>query len=235
MTTKRDWLRIKNNPELLEEHNRKKRARQKRQWAKAKEDPEAIAALRKRNHEAGLRWLAKLETADPEKYAEIIVKRREKDRRLKAELRKHPEFYPKFNAYCRNRRKISPQFRLSQALRNTINCALRGRYRMGTLIEMLGCTPSELMRHLEAGWTDGMTWETYGHGKGKWSVDHIRPCASFDLSDPGQQKICFHYSNLKPMWFVDNCSKSSIVNGRKHRHDDHPSMWKSPCIPDKPA
>ena len=51
-----------------------------------------------------------------------------------------------------------------------------------------------------------MSWDNYGtHG---WHIDHIRPCASFDLSDEEQQKICFHYTNLQPLWAEDNLKKS---------------------------
>ena len=41
-----------------------------------------------------------------------------------------------------------------------------------------------------------------------WHIDHIRPCASFDLTDPEQQKQCFHYTNLQPLWAEDNLRKS---------------------------
>ena len=40
-----------------------------------------------------------------------------------------------------------------------------------------------------------------------WHIDHIKPCASFDLTDPKQQQQCFHYSNLQPLWWYDNLSK----------------------------
>lgn len=52
-----------------------------------------------------------------------------------------------------------------------------------------------------------MTWANYG--KSGWHIDHIKPCASFDLSDPDQQKACFHYSNLQPLWAFDNLSKGA--------------------------
>ena len=32
-----------------------------------------------------------------------------------------------------------------------------------------------------------MTWDNYG----EWHIDHIKPCASFDLTCPIQQKLCF--------------------------------------------
>ena len=49
-----------------------------------------------------------------------------------------------------------------------------------------------------------MTRENHG----ECHYDHMRPCASFDLTDPEQQKQCFHYTNLQPLWAKDNPSKS---------------------------
>ena len=72
---------------------------------------------------------------------------------------------------------------------------------------MIGCTIERLRNHLEAQFTDGMSWENYG--KNGWHVDHIRPCASFDLTDPEQQRQCFHYTNLQPLWATDNMRKSA--------------------------
>jgi hypothetical protein len=51
-----------------------------------------------------------------------------------------------------------------------------------------------------------MSWNNYGI-KG-WHIDHIKPCSSFDLSDLEQQKKCFHYTNLQPLWWYDNLIKS---------------------------
>jgi hypothetical protein len=40
-------------------------------------------------------------------------------------------------------------------------------------------------------------------------IDHIKPCAAFDLTDPAQQKECFHFSNLQLLWAEDNLSKGA--------------------------
>ena len=44
--------------------------------------------------------------------------------------------------------------------------------------------------------------------RARWHVDHIRPCASFDLTDKKQQLVCFNWRNLRPMWGAENISKS---------------------------
>jgi hypothetical protein len=58
---------------------------------------------------------------------------------------------------------------------------------------------------LEEQFEDGMTWENHG----EWHIDHRRPCASFDLVDEEEQRICFHHTNLQPMWGTENLSKSA--------------------------
>ena len=50
----------------------------------------------------------------------------------------------------------------------------------------------------------GMSWDNYG----KWEIDHIRPCASFDLSKPEEQYKCFNYMNLQPLWEKENQTKT---------------------------
>jgi len=54
-----------------------------------------------------------------------------------------------------------------------------------------------------------MTWEN--HGFDGWHVDHIKPCTSFDLTDLEQQKQCFHYTNLQPLWKKENFEKRDKI------------------------
>jgi hypothetical protein len=71
--------------------------------------------------------------------------------------------------------------------------------------EMMGCTREVFLAHLESLFLPGMTWANHA----LWHIDHIRPCASFDLSDPAQVKQCFHFSNLRPLWARDNIAKGA--------------------------
>jgi hypothetical protein len=63
----------------------------------------------------------------------------------------------------------------------------------------------ELRAHLEHQFKDGMTWDNHG----EWHIDHIKPCVQFDLTDPEQQKECFHYTNMQPLWAFENQSKGA--------------------------
>lgn len=99
-----------------------------------------------------------------------------------------------------------PNRKLIRRVSNRIWYALKGQRKSARTIELLGC-PVEILRLiLESQFQSGMTWENYGP---VWHIDHIRPCASFDLSDSEQQKQCFHYTNLQPLWAHDNLSQGA--------------------------
>lgn len=108
--------------------------------------------------------------------------------------------------YVKKRNKLDRSFYLLNVLRIRISKALSRNYKKAAKSSILLGAPIAVVRaHLEARFQTGMTWENHG----KWHIDHIRPCASFDLSDPVQQKICFHYSNLQPLWAADNAKKGA--------------------------
>ena len=105
--------------------------------------------------------------------------------------------------YVKNRYHADIQFRIKK----TQSRRMRKLFSKNgsSTVDFIGCSIDELKLHLEKQFADGMNWENYGyHG---WHVDHIRPCCSFDLTDPEQQKECFHYTNLQPLWAKDNMSK----------------------------
>ena len=82
-----------------------------------------------------------------------------------------------------------------------------------TSSSLLGCTVEELKTYIENQFEDGMTWENWRHDG--WHLDHIIPCSSFDLTKKKEQKKCFHYTNLQPLWAEDNFSKSNKLNWSK--------------------
>ena len=73
-------------------------------------------------------------------------------------------------------------------------------------MELVACSVVEIMEHLESQFDETMSWEN--RGRDGWHVDHIRPCMSFDLTDPEQQKTAFNWRNLQPLWGSENISKS---------------------------
>jgi hypothetical protein len=77
----------------------------------------------------------------------------------------------------------------------------------GRTLEMLGCSLEYFKQYLEERFQPGMSWEN----RDRWHIDHILPCASFDLADTEQQRKCFHYTNMQPLWAGDNMKKSDSL------------------------
>ena len=111
------------------------------------------------------------------------------------------------NKYYKKKIKIDPNYKLIKNMRSRIWSGLKGRYKSKSTIKLLGCSVKECWQHLKSKFQPGMTKENYG----QWHVDHIIPCASFDLKCPVQQMACFHYTNLQPLWAADNIRKKDKI------------------------
>ena len=109
--------------------------------------------------------------------------------------------------YRDRKRKTDPYFKLIDNLRNRIYCVLKGKTKKSTrTLNLLGVENiSEVKLHLEKQFESWMNWENHG----EWHIDHIKPCAKFDLTCPVQQLACFHYSNLRPLGAFENMSKGA--------------------------
>ena len=83
-----------------------------------------------------------------------------------------------------------------------------------SVLNLTGCSIDFLKTYLEQKFTIGITWENYG--KRGWHIDHIRPCSSFNMENLEEQKTCFHYTNLQPLWWRDNISKGDKLPETKN-------------------
>lgn len=113
----------------------------------------------------------------------------------------------------RERKKTDIDFRIRKAYSSRIRRALSftGRKKAGITVELLGCSIKEFRNHLEIRFKPNMSWDNYG----QWHIDHVKPCSAFDLTKEDQQRECFHFSNLQPLWANENANKSSWYDGRK--------------------
>jgi hypothetical protein len=106
---------------------------------------------------------------------------------------------------CRNakrRESTSIGARLNNSMRARMYAAVKGR---SSLAKEMPYTCAELMSHLQSKFVVGMSWENYGD----WEIDHIRPCASFDMEDPAQFAQCWSLENLQPLWGDENRKKGA--------------------------
>jgi len=117
------------------------------------------------------------------------------------------------NAYLKkynyNRRRTDLNFKLLYNLRTRLRLAIKLQFKKGKTIKELGCTIEELRTYLESKFLNNMTWNNYGNKKGQWSIDHIIPLKSFNLSVEEERKLACNYKNLQPLWVEDNIKKGS--------------------------
>jgi len=120
--------------------------------------------------------------------------------------KKNPDWYRNYN---RDRYKNDPNYKLRECLRGRMRFVLKNckGQKSASTIELLGCSIEYAREHLENQFIEGMTWDNHG----EWHIDHIIPCAAFDLTKEEEQRRCFHYTNLQPLWAEDNLKKGAKV------------------------
>ena len=115
----------------------------------------------------------------------------------------------RLNRKNREKRKNDIQFKLKCVLRKRLSDCVRNNRKNGSAIKDLGCSMEELKQYLESKFQPGMSWDNYGYYG--WHIDHIKPLASFDLTDRNQLLEACHYTNLQPLWAIDNLIKGNKI------------------------
>ena len=85
-------------------------------------------------------------------------------------------------------------------------------------MEYTNCSVKHAYQYIESQFTDGMSWDNYGFGDDKWHVDHRRPCESFDFNIEEEIFMCWHWTNLQPMWQPENLSKGDDFDPKTFRY-----------------
>ena len=170
-----------NNPQAKKKHDKSYYDKNREQLVKC-----GVARKRKKKTEAGWCPLVK---RTPEQISE-----RKRQWQIKHRVR--------LNALAVSRRAASPNVRIKCNLRKRLSWLVRksSTSKTAQTMELLGCSVPSFMLYMESLFEIGMNWQNYG----KWHIDHIMPCAIFDLSKPDHQKRCFHFSNMQPLWATAN-------------------------------
>lgn len=129
--------------------------------------------------------------------------------------RQKPEIKARNREYVKNRRKTNPQFKLRTLIRSRISNVLRAKdlKKVGSGINDMGCTPQELVKHLESHFEIWMSWENHGpysEEKRTWHIDHTVSLSEFNLEDSEQFKKACHYTNLRPLEAIKNLKKNKF-------------------------
>ncbi len=170
--------------------------------------PERLKEITKRSYRKNK--IAKQEYA--KRYRERDL---EKHRALSAtKAREYRKRFVAKHGVCQSteRARRDNAYRLLKNVRGRVYMALKhaNAAKNNRTMRLVGCTVSELVRHIELQFTEGMSWANMG----KWHIDHIIPCSAFDLTDPDQQQAAFHFTNMQPLWASENLTKSAKVSGQ---------------------
>lgn len=111
--------------------------------------------------------------------------------------------------WCNNKTATDISFRILKNLRGRTRFALKrnSATKIDKTENLLGCTIAEFKAHFESLFTEGMTWEAFMAGE--IHIDHKRPCSLYNLEEESQQRECFNFANLQPLWKMDNLKKSN--------------------------
>lgn len=116
----------------------------------------------------------------------------------------------KYKAYIHNYRKLKrldPVYRMLTNIRVRQNSVMRGSQ---STTQGLGCASVELRAHIESQFTEGMSWDNYGNKKHQWSLDHKLPLSLY-YTQPDLLPTLIHYTNLQPLWHIENIKKSNKI------------------------
>ena len=102
---------------------------------------------------------------------------------------------------CKPRQWTKLAARIKSALKEV---SLRKKHRT---YEYIGCSYDFLKEWIGFQFQEEMSWENIG----LWHIDHVTPCASFDLTNPEDLLTCFNWQNLRPCWAEENMMKGSKI------------------------
>jgi hypothetical protein len=163
-------------------------------------DAETIARWRKNLMRAVVKW----QKIDPERY-----KAASKRFRLKHGKRRNAESRKYRNEWKKKRRRDNPIYNLYVTLSSSLRGALKyhNLKKRSRVIELFGCSPDFLRTYLERQFKPGMTWSN--HKYFGWHIDHKFPISM--AKNRKHLERLFHYTNLQPLWWYENFSKSDKI------------------------
>jgi len=168
-----------------------------------------------------VRWWNGKQLRNKEKRKEYRAANKEKRKEYKKEyyeanknkIKEHheaPEYKERRNKQRRNRYKNDDKYKMKKLLRARFSSALKSQNIKKNMhvLQLTSCTMDFLRDYISQKFEKGMTWDNHGD----WHIDHRKPCRSFDLTKIEEQRKCFHYTNLQPLWGSENIRKSDTFN-----------------------
>lgn len=109
------------------------------------------------------------------------------------------------SAYLKDRSKRDPLFALKSSIRSRVSQWFKkSKFKKPCkTAEMLGASWEVVQSRIESLFFFGMCWAN----RSFWHLDHIVP---LDFAETAEEAVTLgHFTNLRPMWGPDNCSKNA--------------------------
>jgi hypothetical protein len=115
-------------------------------------------------------------------------------------------------------------FKINRRIRDSLNHRIKdalssiSSQKLHKTMEYVGCDKDLLKKWFQYLFEKGMTFDNYG----EWHIDHVKPCASFNLENEDEIKECFNWKNLRPCWKEENLKKncsiiSEVIESQKEK------------------
>ena len=202
----------KNRKEYLKEYHKKRREKNPEKIKKEQREAQKKYQKTKKGKESlklrVKKWTVKKKLTDPDYFKKYQKNREEyfKEYRNNNKI-KIREFNKKSAKKFYIKTKRIPKYIVLRALRGRlwdVMNSIKIKKNISSR-KLLGCSINEFKSYIEKKFKRDMNWENYG----SWHIDHIKPVSKFDLTNEDEQKRCFHYTNLQPLWAKENLQKSN--------------------------
>ncbi len=154
---------------------------------RARASKHCVACDKPRAQQARLKWM------ETERGKELMrqFRKRKKTRYYRTEKGKAQR------TRLWRRQRLRPEVRIARALRDRLAKSVKRNTRAGSAVSDLGCSIAEFRIHIESQFLPDWDWTKKSWGP-MWHLDHIKPLATFDLTDRSQILEACHWSNLRP-------------------------------------
>lgn len=165
---------------------------------------------KKERSEYNKEYYKKNKNVDIERKRKISKEWKDKNKvKIAAQAKEYAKDYKvRRNKLERERRKTDPMYRLIVNSRRRVRYLLNNKSstKNKSTEKIIGCSYSEYKKHLEKGFTEGMTWDNYG----EWHIDHIIPLSSAKTESEIYNLL--NYKNTQPLWAMDNLKKGNKIS-----------------------
>ena len=193
--------------------------------------PSYERTCKKCSYQLNKQRLIELKEVDLKHYSKLIEKRRNRDTKFYNQNKeriniRNNTYYSRNKEKIRlqrkkyrenNREKVRKWKKVSDTNEGRISISLRRRVRteIGSgkpWLKLLDCSMENFKKWFEFNFKLdghlGFTWDNYGS---VWSIDHVRPCKSFNMKKKKDVKTCFSWKNTLPVGTLYNQQKNATI------------------------